>query len=148
MFVVLSLEGNLIRHRKNLCFQRNTIAQMQLSLIFTLTQGCVMFLKNFFNYPIFYTKLGFSFISLCVCFLTNYLFIYFWPSWVFVAAHRLSLVAPSRSSSQMQSTDSRASSSSCCPWAQQSWPTRLDAPRHVETSHATREVVVFPSFQG
>ena len=32
-----------------------------------------------------------------------YLFIYFWLRWVFVAAHRLSLVAASRGSSLLQS---------------------------------------------
>ena len=67
MFVVLSLEGNLIRHRKNLCFQRNTIAQMQLSLIFTLTQGCVMFLKIFLIIQFSILNLGFpSFLCVCV----------------------------------------------------------------------------------
>ena len=77
-----------------------------------------------------------------------YLFIYFWRRWVFVAAHRLSLVAGSGGYSSLQrvgfslrwllllqSTGSRrAGFSSCGSWAPQLWRMGLVAPQHVGSS--------------
>ena len=52
-------------------------------------------------------------------FLKLYLFIYFWPRWVFVAARGLSLVAASGGYSSLRSTGSRCVGfSSCSTWAQ------------------------------
>ena len=77
-----------------------------------------------------------------------YYFFNFWLRWVFVAVHRLSLVAVSRGYSSLwsmgfslpwllllQSTGSRCTGfSSCGARAQQLWHTGLVAPRHVGTS--------------
>ena len=72
-------------------------------------------------------------VSTCSSF---YLFIYFWPCWVFIAAHGLSLVAVSRWwLLLLQSTGSRrADFSSCGTQAQQLWRMGLVAPRHVGSS--------------
>ena len=39
----------------------------------------------------------------------NFFFFFNWPHWVFVAAHRLSLVAVNRATLLLESMDSRAS---------------------------------------
>ena len=85
-----------------------------------------------------------------------YLFIYFWLRWVFVAVHRLSLVAASRGYSSLRcagfslwwillvwSTGSRhVGFSRCGTWAQQLWHTGLVAPQHVGSSRTRARTCV------
>ena len=96
---------------------------------------------------------------LFILFILNYLCIYFWLCWVFVAVCGLSLVAASGGYSSFwctgfslqwlllsQSTDSRHTGfSSCGARAQQLWLTGLVAPRHVGSSR-TRAWTRVPRF--
>ena len=75
-------------------------------------------------------------------------FFFFWLRWVYIVAHRLSLVVASRGYSSLwyavfslwwllllRSMGSRhAGFSSCSTWAQQLWHTGLVAPQHVGSS--------------
>ena len=109
-----------------------------------------------------------SFFSVFTFLFKFILFIYFWLRWVFVAAHRLSLVVASGGSSSLWctgfslwwllllwSTGSRpAGFSSCGAWAQQLWltgsrvqaqqlwRTRLLAPWHVGSSRTRIQACV------
>ena len=94
-----------------------------------------------------------SFFCFCFCFLK---FIYFWLRWVFVAAHRLPLVAARAGYSLLQcagfsswwlllsrSVGCRCSGfSSCGMRAQQLWLVGLVAPQHVGSSQARAQTCV------
>ena len=114
-----------------------------------------LFLEEFYKYYCYKQQPAiFSF------FKTNYLFIYFWLHWVFVAVHGLSLVAASRGYSLLwcagfslrwllwlRSTGSRPQAQQL--WlagsrvqTQQLWRMGLVAPRHVGSSWTRAQTCV------